>query len=295
VVPDRIKPSGPAGVAVRAAIARGVRRIMLNDPHVRLGDVEALHQMRVGTRRVRSDLRTFRPLVNRRWADGLRDELKWLGGVLGDVRDLDVLLERLHRDADDLAPDLAPLFEALEAERAEARARLLGALRTARYLELLDRLVEAATSPELTPAAEAPAGATLPPLVRSSWKKLRKWARRLDDRSSDADYHRVRVLTKRARYGAEAVAPALGRKRGGQAERFADRASDIQDLLGEMQDSVVAGDRTFEVARRNPRAGPFNLAAGRLIERELGTRRESRRRYPAAWKRLDRSKRRSWM
>jgi inorganic triphosphatase YgiF len=295
VVPDRIKPGDPAGTAVRAAIARGVQRVMLNDPRVRLGDIEALHQMRVGTRRLRSDLRTFRPLVDRDWADRLRDELRWLGSVLGDVRDLDVLLERLHAEADDLAPDLEPLFERLEAERAEARGRLLGALRTARYLELLDRLVEAAAGPELTGAADAPAAKALPPLVRRSWNKLRKRARKLGADSTDQDYHRVRVLTKRARYGAEAVAPALGRKRGKQAARFAGRASNLQDLLGEMQDSVVAGDRTLEIAGQQPRAGRFDLAAGRLIERELAGRRTGRQRYPDAWRRLNRKQRRGWM
>ena len=211
VVPDDLGPDAPAGVAVRAAIARGVRRIMVNDPRVRLGEVEPLHQMRVGTRRLRSDLRTFRPLVDRQWADGLRDELKWLGSVLGDVRDLDVLVERLHKDAGELEADLEPLFEQLEMARAEARGRLLAALRTARYVELLDRLVEAAERPLLTPAAEAPARKALPPLVRRSWKKLRKRGRALEPESPDEDYHRVRVLTKKARYGAEAVAPALGR------------------------------------------------------------------------------------
>ena len=57
---------------MRAAIAAGVRRMILNDPRTRLGEVEPLHQMRVGTRRLRSDLRTFRPLLDRDWAESLR-------------------------------------------------------------------------------------------------------------------------------------------------------------------------------------------------------------------------------
>src|SRR3954447_24991097 len=182
-----LSPSDPAANTVRAPIARGLQRIMLNDPRVRLGEVEPLHQMRVGARRLRSDLRTFRPLIDRHWADGLREELRWLGQVLGEVRDLDVLIERLHESAEGLEEGLGPLFEALEQRRREARNSLLGALRTARYVELLDRLVEAVESPELTPAADAPAGEALPPLVQRSWKKLRKKGRKLGPKSADED------------------------------------------------------------------------------------------------------------
>jgi CHAD domain-containing protein len=295
VAPERLSPSEPAGEAVRAAIARGVERIMLNDPRSRLGEVEPLHQMRVGARRLRSDLKTFRPLIDREWADELREELEWLGRVLGSVRDLDVMIGGLHTKAGDLEHDLGSLFEALEARREEARATLLGALRTARYLVLLDRLVEAAGSPALTPAAEAPSQDALPPLVEKSWAKLRKKARKLDADSEDADYHRVRVLAKQARYGAEAVSPALGKKKNKQARRFAKQAAEVQDVLGDLQDSVVARETINEVARAHPEAGAFNLAAGRLLERELQGRLDNRERFPAAWRRLDRKKRLNWM
>lgn len=295
VVPERLAATADAGEAVRAAIARSVERIMLNDPRTRLGEVEPLHQMRVGTRRLRSDLKTFGPLVDRKWADGLREELRWLGQVLGNVRDLDVMIDRLRSDADELEPELGPLFDALETRRQQARAALLRALRTARYLELLDRLVEAATSPSLTKAADQPARAALPPLVRRAWNKVRKKARELDALSGDDEYHRVRVLAKRARYGADAVAPALGRKRAARARKFAKKAADLQDVLGELQDSVVAGETIHEVARGHPEAGGFNLAAGRLIERELRERVGNRERFPFVWDRLDRKGHTSWM
>jgi inorganic triphosphatase YgiF len=293
--PARLSRSDPAGAAVAAAIARGLERIMLNDPRVRLGEVEPLHQMRVGARRLRSDLRTFRPLVDREWADGLREELRWLGSVLGDVRDMDVMIERLRKESADLEPDLGMLFDELAARRTAAHEGLMEALRSARYVELLDRLVEAADSPSLTAAAGSRADDVLPPLARRSWKRLRKKARKLDFRSADEDYHHVRVLTKRARYGAEAVAPALGRKRGNRAKRFANRAADLQDVLGELQDSVVAGRTILEVAGEHPGAGGFNLAAGRLAEREIHARERHREEFPSAWKRLDRKKNLSWM
>jgi CHAD domain-containing protein len=295
VAPERLSPADPAAEAVRAAIARGAERIMLNDPRARLGEVEPLHQMRVGARRLRSDLKTFRPLIGREWADELREELKWLGQVLGNVRDLDVMIGRLHVRAGDLEQNLGLLFDVLEARREEARATLLGAVRTARYLDLLDRLVEAAASPMLTRAADAPARDALPPLVERSWQRLREKAEKLDSDSADADYHRVRVLAKQARYGAEAVGPALGTKRNKQAKKFAARAADVQDVLGDLQDSVVARETINEVASAHPEAGAFNLAAGRLFERELQGRLGNRERFPAAWRRLDRKKRLNWM
>jgi CHAD domain-containing protein len=293
--PGAISVSDPAAAAVRAAIARSVERIVSNDPRTRLGEVEPLHQMRVGARRLRSDLRTFGPLVEREWANGLREELRWLGGVLGEVRDLDVLLQRLHGEARDLGGSLEPLFEVLEGRRARSRAALRTALDSARYLELLDRLVEAAGNPALKPAAGRPAKEALPPLARRSWKRLRKEARKLGPGSADEDFHRARVLAKRARYAAEAIAPALGAKRGRAADRFAGRAADIQDVLGELQDSAVAGNTVLGVARERPGDGAFNLAAGRLVERELQRGKLARERFPSAWRRLSRPKRRGWM
>jgi CHAD domain-containing protein len=145
------------------------------------------------------------------------------------------------------------------------------------------------------PAAAAPSREALPALVERSWRKLSKAGRKLDGGSSDAEYHRVRVLAKRARYGAEAVGPALGKKRGRQAKRFAKRAADLQDALGDLQDSVVAREAIHDVARAHSKAGAFNLAAGQLFERQLRGRLDDRERFPAAWRRLDRKKRLRWM
>src|SRR6476661_8486893 len=83
VTPIAVSPDDPAAKAVQAALAAGLARLITNDAPTRLGDTEGLHQMRVATRRLRSDLRTFRPIIDRSWADGLAEELRWLGGLLG--------------------------------------------------------------------------------------------------------------------------------------------------------------------------------------------------------------------
>jgi CHAD domain-containing protein len=288
------KPARPAADAVRAAIAAGVRRMILNDPRTRLGEVEPLHQMRVGTRRLRSDLRTFRPLLDPEWTQSLRDELKWVGRSLGAVRDLDVLLKRLRDEGADLEPDLEPLLKELERRRDEARRVLLDDLNSDRYVQLLERLVEGARDPRFTGLAGTAAREALPPLAGKAWRKLRKPARALGDASSPEDFHRVRVLAKRARYAAEAVAPALPRRRRDRGQRYAKRAADIQDVLGELQDSVVAKRTIEDFARKHAHDGPLNLAAGRMLERERRAAEAARAAFPRAWARLDRGKRRSW-
>jgi CHAD domain-containing protein len=279
---------------VRAAIARGVQRILSNDPRTRLGEVEPLHQMRVGTRRLRSDLRTFRGLVDENWAGPLRDELQWLGAALGEVRDLDVMLERLRHDGEDLALGLDDLFAALEVRREIAHERLLGVLRGPRYVELMDRLVDAAESPALAPAAERPCAKALPPLARRSWKRVARSARKLDESSPDEHHHEVRKRAKQARYAAEAVGPALGRRRGREAARFAKRAARVQDVLGALQDAVMAEETIEGFVDKHPAQARIAFAAGRLHERQHAARRHARESFPAAWRKLDRRKLRSW-
>ena len=115
-----------AGDVARAAIATGTRRLVAHDPGVRLGgDDEDVHQARVATRRLRSDLATFAPLLDEAWVEKVRAELAWVAGELGAARDADVLLARLQRQAGQLekadAAQAAALLRTLEAERSDAR------------------------------------------------------------------------------------------------------------------------------------------------------------------------------
>src|SRR5438105_6166939 len=113
-----VGPDSTMGEVVRVAVGNALARIVAHDPGVRLGDdPEDVHQARVGTRRLRSDLRTFRPLLVEDWSEPLRDELSWLADALGTVRDADVLTERLRRQAAELpevdAAGFAPVLRRL--------------------------------------------------------------------------------------------------------------------------------------------------------------------------------------
>src|SRR5262249_35288040 len=162
-------------------------------------------------RRLRSDLRTFAPLVDPAWAGGLREELRWLAGSLGAARDLEVLRARIAvaAKADPQAPLDAGAVDRIDAEPADREKHALGeveeALGTQRYADLLERVVEAARHPILTDAATQAAAEALTPLVAKSWRKLAKAAGELEPEAADSNWHEVRITAKRARYAAEAT------------------------------------------------------------------------------------------
>ncbi|WDZ87394.1 CYTH and CHAD domain-containing protein [Micromonospora cathayae] len=295
-----------AGDVVTEAVRRGVRRILRNDPLVRLhgeaGDLDAVRKMRVGCRRLRSDLRTFARLVEPDWAGPLRTELSWLGGVLGAVRDVDVLRERLRRtaDADPVDPlDRAAvdrLDAALAARRDAAAAEVDEALRSPRYLALLESLVEAARAPRLTTRADAPAKRTLRKLAAKPWRRLAEGTKRhagvpaLDPLGPDETWHEIRKEGKRARYALEAVAPVAG---GGAAD-LALALKEAQDLLGAHQDAAVAAETWTELALAHPDDPVLAVTAGRLTERERQAVHRARAAFPERWRTVV-GHRRGWL
>ncbi|MDQ3977947.1 MAG: CYTH and CHAD domain-containing protein [Actinomycetota bacterium] len=283
-----------AGDVVRLAIARSVTRVLRHDPGVRIGDdPEDVHQARVGTRRLRSDLRTFAPLLSSEWATPLREELRWIASALGEVRDADVLTERLRGQATDLpevdAAGFAPVLRRLADEREGARTRLLATMRSERYLALLDRLVAAANDPQLVGEAGGPAQEVVPELVLGPWRQLRRAVRRLPSAPSDEDLHGVRIRTKRARYAAEAAIPVFGKK----ARRFSEAVAAVQGVLGNHHDAVVAESwLRAAVAEANV---PQALVLGELLAAQRAEVRRCRREWRDSWKKANKKKLRAWL
>ena len=147
-------PDATVREVVGASISAGYCRLVEHDPGVRLDeDPEDVHQARVATRRLRSDLRTFRDLLDGAWAVPVREELGWLAAALGQVRDADVLGERLRERAGDLAPgdrdDVKPLLRRLAITRRSAIKNLRAVMDSARYADLLVTLAAAANDPPL--------------------------------------------------------------------------------------------------------------------------------------------------
>ena len=272
---DLPKPTPPGRHAplhekLRHALAEQLAELEAHDPGVRFGgDPEDLHQLRVATRRTRALIRATKPLLGDRLAP-LGEELKLLAGLLGAVRDLDVLIAHLEPEVAKLDADRPGgelLLASLSAERTMQRKVLLNAMETPRYAALLDAF--RAVVDELGPF-EADGDADQ--LAARALAKLRRAVKALPAEPADDELHEIRIRAKRARYAAELAALGGSKKAANTVKAF----KAVQDVIGEHQDAVVAEERLRRITR--PESA---VAAGRLIELERQRKVEMRERYPA--------------
>lgn len=236
----------PAAAVVTVYVAAQIDELLARDGGVRLDEPEAVHDMRSAARRIRSVLAAYRKLYRAVPVRRLRDDLKWLGTLLGDPRDSEVLLARLRGHLDDLAagPGIETARARVEHEVGASYdagyRRLQAALRSDRYFRLLDSLEEFRDNPPLRTEAVAPGQRTVGKAVDKAAKRLRRshktaaHARRGTDHENAL--HRTRISAKRLRHVAESAALVKG-KRAGKVAKAARRQ---QKLLGDFHDAVLA-------------------------------------------------------
>jgi len=290
VAVPRLRPRSHLDTLVGYALSRSVIRLIGEDPKIRASsDADPVHDARVATRRLRSDLKTLEPYLSP--VEGLRTELGWLGGLLGEVRDLDVLIERMRAqiaelpDADQAAADA--ILARLDDDRHRRRGELLDGLGSGRYLALVDELIEATRQPPVAdPADDRRARSVLRRVTQKAWRRTARAVDRLGRSSPDAALHEVRKRAKRTRYAAELGRDVFGKR----AMRLAERLADVQDGLGEVQDTVVAEERLR--ALRLPSGSAF--VAGMLVCGERAARADARDRWPRLWKAARAKRLRRW-
>jgi CHAD domain-containing protein len=279
-------PTGPAGQAIAALLAKHVRRMLLQDVRIRRDLPDSVHKMRVAARRIRSGLDAFRPLVEENWAKNLRRELKWIAGELSSLRDTEVLGERLHAAVTQLPPAdsqraLNAIDSYLKSQHEQAKARAQIALESERYAILLEDLVDAARNPRLTPEAEASCADALPPLMKRAWQKLAADTKKLDIAGPPEPWHRTRKEAKKARYAAETLAPVFGTP----GETLAEALEEVTEILGEHQDASVEQDALRSIASQADGPTGFSLGLLEAIAVEQGA--ALRERFETMWPRID--------
>ncbi|MFE1379134.1 CHAD domain-containing protein [Streptomyces sp. NPDC058740] len=282
---------GSAAAAVLAYVREQRDTIVALDPAVRRDLPDAVHRMRVASRRLRSALKTYRKVLDRTVTDPLGKELKWLAGELGAARDEEVLAARLAARVDELPEDLllGPVRARLRvrgARRAEeARRTALAALDSPRHLALLDALDALLADPPLRKAAARAADRVLARAARKDFDRLAERMGRalaLDPgHERDLALHEARKAAKRARYAGEAAEPTLGKP----AKRFAKRMKSVQSLLGEHQDGVVTRAALRELAAQADAAGESAFTWGLLFGREEAAAAVRERELPGVWER----------
>ncbi|MBW4720767.1 CYTH and CHAD domain-containing protein [Saccharothrix obliqua] len=278
-------PGRTAGEVVLAYLREQAEAMKQQDPRVRRQEHDAVHQMRVATRRMRSALQAFGKVVDRERTRALTDELKWIAGVLGEARDAEVLraeFETTVAELDDavvLGPVAARLtrhFAPLEAAAHEAATT---AMNSRRYFELLDAVDALLAEPPLTPLAAHKAKKVLPPLVDKTYRRLARAAAHAHD---DESLHESRKAAKRLRYAVEAVEPRFGKA----ARKYRKRLKGLQTLLGDHQDSVVARPVLRELGAQAHRDGENGFTFGVLHGLAAAKAARVEERFPAVWRDL---------
>ena len=282
-----------SGAVVGGYLSAQVTRLLAWDPRTRSDEPDALHQLRVTARRLRSALSTFRPLLDRPVVDALRAELGWLGQQLSEARDVEVIRAHLLAEVAALDPELVkgPVAQRIRATY-DVRYRrghddALAAMDSTRYYALLDRLEILVTDPPWTAAAGRRVEAELVPLLAETWRRLRKVHRRVSDLGRHPDpvhrdelLHEIRKQAKRSRYAAE----VLRAQATVTASRWGQVMGELQEVLGEQHDSVVIRAHLLELAQVAAAAGEDGFTYGVLSEQERQRGRQAEEVFDAVWR-----------
>ncbi len=294
-------PQSSAADVVGSYLRRQLAELKYRDPLVRLDAPDAVHQLRVANRRLRSALASYRPMMDRARTEPLRDELKWIAGILGGARDAEVMRERLGGLIADEPSELVmgPVAQRVEHQLGAAyrlaHQRAVEAMESSRYYRLIDDLDALVSDPPWTGRAPDPAVDVLPARVTKAFERLRRRviaATDAPDRQAQDDrLHEVRKAARRARYAAELLAPVVGR----DAQRFAKATKRLQSVLGEHQDAAVTQPALRQLAVQAHLDGDNAFTYGRLHARQEALAADLRGRFSEAWERVNRKKFRRWL
>ena len=267
------------GMTARAAFELAARtcmtQICANEPVVvAAGDIEGVHQLRIGVRRLRAVLAAFASIIRPDALDFLRSELRWLQQCLGAAREWDVFIDEtlgplVQRWPE--APGMSALTREAEAMRDQAYRDAASALRSQRYTELLLRvdlwledggwiLEDSVDGGSL---AEDKVSGFARQILDKRDRRLRKLSKKHDG-LTEAEMHGVRLLAKKKRYCLEFFGSLY---RGKQVRQTLDSLKAIQDRLGTYNDAVVGARLLQEIAEAQPEPLSAELAQASAVVR----------------------------
>lgn len=290
-----IDPSSDPRAALAAYLRTHTLALLLADVEQRRGTPEAVHDLRVAARRIRSALQVYGHMItDDELVSSAIEDLRWTGRQLGESRDIEVQLERFTTRIDtvddipdrDSVRDLAQTyFETL----ADAAGHLAtDTMSSRRYLELFDTIAA------LTAACASSAGITGRKAARKSADKaIEHLVSNVDSRILAATkthepkaraelLHRARKGVKRLRYAVEVMQPSHPKS----VNRALSRYKALQQLLGEHQDSVVARSHLIGMLEEPGYPSTTGFGLGLLYAREVSTDVAESTELRTAWKKV---------
>jgi CHAD domain-containing protein len=266
---------GSVRVLLGDYIAEQCTVIINSEAELRAGE-NVVHTTRVAARRLRSTVRVLSDFFDASEAGHLEEELVWWAGLLGRVRDLEILAQRQAALLAGLPAELilGPVPSTIETElavqRKQASDAMIEALDSVRFRKLIGLMHHWRSDAPFTSAADASPDAINPMIKKAKKKAGRRLtaavAARRAGEPSDELFHRARRASKRYRYAVEAAQPLWGSK----ADKIISERKDLQDLLGNHHDRIVSAGFLRELgARLGIRSGQNGFSYGVLYAREV--------------------------
>ncbi len=269
-----LAPDDSMSEAGRKVLLYHFERMLFNEPGSRLGkDIEAVHDMRVATRRMRSAFAIFAPFYKEKVVKPYLRDLRRVAQALGEVRDLDVFIEKLslyqEAQANNTEDSLAPLLEVCEAQRVSARERLVAHLdspKFAGFVEDFGTFLVTSNAGAIKPKKNSPDAYqvrhVVPRLIYTRYEAVRAYETVLEHASIDT-LHALRIECKRLRYALEFFQEVQGP----EAQVVIKEIKRLQDHLGDLNDAEVAGVflRDFVTRYEDSQAG-IPISERRSIE-----------------------------
>ena len=298
-----LDPDATTGRAFTTIGLSCLKQILSNQEAVIRGDTEGIHQMRVGTRRLRAAISLFRRLLTDPMAETIKNDLKWLTDALGPAREYDVLIEE-HvtplQEAEPETSELRSLGKELQDRRKHSIARAGEAVRSERFRKLgLNTalwLVDGAwLRSDDTQVRGCRDGSAIDFAAETFGRRSRKIHKTLEDlvKLAPRRRHKLRIAIKKLRYATGFFASLFdGGKQTEQRKSYQKALKRLQGTLGILNDitvhrqiarSVTHPDRRTQTTQ--DQAFAVGIVAGTErteVEASLAEAKEARRELAAA-------------
>ncbi|MCK6621325.1 MAG: CHAD domain-containing protein [Calditrichaceae bacterium] len=281
------QPSGEAAKTILRVLLSAMRA---NEEGIRKDiDTEFLHDFRVAVRRTRSALGQLKGVFPVAETQRFRKDFSYLGKLSNRLRDLDVYL--LHeKEYQNLLPEalrggIDPLFDYLRVERRKEQRKMARALRSPRYLQILQDweafLNAPAENSPSAPNAGVPTGELAGARIYKRFRAVLKAGRGISGASPDSELHALRLECKKLRYLLEFFSSLYPEQ---EIQRLVKQLKGLQDNLGRFQDLFVQqGTLLSWVERFSAAAGEGEktvIAIGSLVGSLEAEKRQVRSAFP---------------